>query len=190
VCRGKPRFAEKNGGASSKLGKSSTKIAQPHDFIKHSIKAKSRKNAEFQRFYEAGLSLRQIEDRTGVSKTKIRQELEKAGVVIRDFSRGSKQKNDPTQVMKSGTTPFGHTYLEGKLVVEPSEYRIVLEIARRVHLAIDVNSIGVNMCQEATVKVTWYAVKLNRNEASWRQKIFKVIFGSDGPLTLRLAFVI
>lgn len=58
------------------------------------------------------------------------------------------------------------------------------------HLAIDVNSIGVNMCQEATVKVTWYAVKLNRNEASWRQKIFKVIFGSDGPLTLRLAFVI
>lgn len=67
---------KKTGGASSKLGKSSTKIAQPHDFIKHSIKAKSRKNAEFQRFYEAGLSLRQIEDRTGVSKTKIRQELE------------------------------------------------------------------------------------------------------------------
>lgn len=53
-------------------------------------------------------------------------------MAIRDFSRGSKNRHDPTRVMKTGTTPFGYTYLEGKLVVEPSEYRVVLEIARRV----------------------------------------------------------
>lgn len=107
-------------------------LPQVHDIIKHSIKSKARNHTEFKAFYEAGLSLRQIEARTGLSKTKIRQELEKSGVAIRDFSRGSKQKHDPTQVMKAGTTPFGYTYLEGKLVVEPSEYRIVLEIGRRV----------------------------------------------------------
>lgn len=53
-------------------------------------------------------------------------------MVLRDFSRGSKQRHDLTQVMRSGAIPFGYTYLEGKLVVEPSEYRIVLEIDRRL----------------------------------------------------------
>lgn len=80
----------------------------------------------------SGLSLRQIEERTGTSKTKIHKELKKAGVAIRDFSRGSQQPPDPRRVKGSGTIPFGFTYLEGKLVLEPSEYRIVLEISRRV----------------------------------------------------------
>jgi hypothetical protein len=32
--------------------------------------------------------------------------------------------------MKSGVTPYGYPYLEGKLVVDPHEYKTVLEILR------------------------------------------------------------
>ena len=32
--------------------------------------------------------------------------------------------------MRSGATPFGYTYLEGKLVIDPHEYKTVLEIYR------------------------------------------------------------
>ncbi|MCB0411086.1 MAG: hypothetical protein KDD22_01080, partial [Bdellovibrionales bacterium] len=109
------------GGAKAQLGKSHQNLSHPHDYIRHSVKSKSRNIAEFREFYVSGLSLRQIEERTGTSKTKIRKELEKAGVVIRDFSRGCQQPPDPTRVKGSGTIPFGYTYLEGKLVVEPSE---------------------------------------------------------------------
>lgn len=118
------------GGGKPTPGKSNSLLLQPHDYIKHSVKSKTKKSAEFKALYESGLSLREIGQRIGQSRTKILTELRKAGVAIRDFSRGSKQKPDPTQVMKSGTTPFGFTYLEGKLVVEPSEYRIVLEMHR------------------------------------------------------------
>lgn len=32
--------------------------------------------------------------------------------------------------MRSGNTPFGFCYLEGKLVVDPREYKVVLEMHR------------------------------------------------------------
>ena len=33
--------------------------------------------------------------------------------------------------MQSGTIPFGYDYLEGKLVTDPKEYKIVLNIYRQ-----------------------------------------------------------
>jgi len=51
-------------------------------------------------------------------------------VDIRDFRNSQKTKPDPTQVVCAGTTPFGYTYLEGKLVVDPREYKVVLEMYR------------------------------------------------------------
>lgn len=123
-------------------GKRLAEAQQPHDFIKHSIKTRSQKISEFKALYESGLSLRQIQARTGLCKNKIRNDLERMGVVIRDFSRGSKQRHDLTQVVRSGAIPFGYTYLEGKLVVEPSEYRVVLEIFRRVETGQSLRSIA------------------------------------------------
>jgi hypothetical protein len=35
-----------------------------------------------------------------------------------------------TETMRSGTIPFGYTYLEAKLVINPPEYKTVLEIYR------------------------------------------------------------
>jgi hypothetical protein len=51
-------------------------------------------------------------------------------VGIRDFRKNQKSKPYPTQVVRAGNTPFGYTYLEGKLVVDPREYKVVLEMYR------------------------------------------------------------
>ena len=80
---------------------------------------------------ESGLSLRQIAERTGRSKTKIREDLLASGVAIREYSRDQRKKLDLTQVARSGNPPFGVADLEGKLVVDPHEYKVLLEIHRR-----------------------------------------------------------
>jgi len=56
--------------------------------------------------------------------------LQKAGITIRDFSRCQKKKYDLTQVVRSGAIPYGYTYLEGKLVVDAREYKIIHEMYR------------------------------------------------------------
>jgi hypothetical protein len=121
---------KKFGGARAKLDKITNFSFQAHDYIRHSIKTKESKAAEFQALYESGLSLRKIASRTGTSKTKIRKTLIASGVAIRNFSRGQTSKPDLTQVIRSGNTPYGFAYLEGKLVVDPREYQIVIEIYR------------------------------------------------------------
>lgn len=81
-------------------------------------------------FYKAGLSLREIEKRLGVAKTTIRETLIKDGVARRNFSKNQKGSQELAGAMRSGTTPFGYIYLEGKLVIDPREYQTVLEIVR------------------------------------------------------------
>ena len=122
--------SSKIGGVTAKLDKVYRSPPQAHDIITHSIKTRESKCAEFRALYEQGLSLRQIQSRTGNSKTKIRKTLSAAGVAIRDFSGNHRAKLDLTQVVRPGNTPFGYCYLEGKLVVDPREYKVVLEMYR------------------------------------------------------------
>jgi Recombinase len=86
--------------------------------------------AEIAEFYKAGLSLREIQKRLDVPKTTIRETLIKDGIARRASSKRQKETHEKPEGMRSGVTPFGHTYLEGKLVVDPHEYKIVLEILR------------------------------------------------------------
>lgn len=74
--------------------------------------------------------MREIERCVGVPKTTIRRTLLKSGVAIRDFSNGQKYKSALFGAMGPGATPYGYAYLEGKLVIDPREYKTVLEILR------------------------------------------------------------
>jgi hypothetical protein len=103
-------------------------VNYPHDIIKYSVKSKETNLAKFKELYEQGLSLRAIARRTGYSKTKVRSFLMKAGIAIRDFAKSHKRTDLRPGAMYSGAIPYGYCYLEGKLVVDPREYQIVLEI--------------------------------------------------------------
>ena len=79
-------------------------------------------------FYEKGSSLREIERLTNISKSTIRNAFECAGHPLRSTCNRQLPFLATPKFMRSGTTPYGHTYLEGKLVKDPREYRNVQKI--------------------------------------------------------------
>ncbi len=67
---------------------------------------------------------------TGHCKNTVRNTLMEHGVVIREFRRDHKQGPILSKVMRSGGIPYGFTCLCGEMVVDPHEYKIVLQIYR------------------------------------------------------------
>lgn len=106
-------------------------IRQPHEIIELPNSCNVNSHVKFAQLYKMGLSLKEVSERTGVPKSTIRQTLIENGIAIRDFKNGSGKKHDLTKVRRSGNTPFGYTYLEGQLVVDPKEYKVVLDIYRQ-----------------------------------------------------------
>jgi transposase-like protein len=79
--------------------------------------------AQIAEYYQAGLSMREITKRIGVAKTTVLETLVQDGITRR-----------PKQPCKSsegsGTISFGYAYPEGKLVINPPEYKAGLEMYR------------------------------------------------------------
>ncbi len=103
---------------------------QPHVIIDIPYLSSVNSRAEIARFYESGFSLREIQKRFHVPKTTVREALIKEGVARRASSKSQNDTPEKPVGMRSGVTPFGYTYLEGKLVLDPHEYKTVLEILR------------------------------------------------------------
>jgi hypothetical protein len=80
--------------------------------------------------YAQGLSLREIERQTGFAKTTIKETLNSRGLTLRNYRKPEKAEEKNPKVMRPGTVPYGFAYLEGKLVKDPKEYKIVLQIQK------------------------------------------------------------
>lgn len=72
----------------------------------------------------------EIEKQTGYCKSTVRKTLVQHGVVIRNFHRCHKPGSVLSKVMRSGGIPYGYAYLDGELVIDPHEYKVVLQIRR------------------------------------------------------------
>ena len=117
-------------------------------------------------YYESGLSLREIEKRVGVCKTKIRKTLSEDGIAIRNFKKGDEKSKYRRKVMRGGAIPFGFTYLENELVVEPREYKYVIEMHRLWQLGRSLRAIARTLNEQ---KVP------TRNCKSWKHEVVKQI---------------
>ena len=102
----------------------------PHDFITLTPRTKHRIYERCAPLYEKGLSLRDIEVRTGIPKTTIRETLNSSGFALRSFSIGSEKAGDRKQSKRCGHTPYGFAYLDGQLVIDPKEHLIVRKILK------------------------------------------------------------
>jgi hypothetical protein len=80
--------------------------------------------------YQQGLSLSEIEKQTGISRSSIRDSFKSNGMPMRSFMPATKAPLKRPKGMMAGTVPYGYAYLEGKLVPEPREYKIVLKAYR------------------------------------------------------------
>ena len=74
--------------------------------------------------------MRDIEERTGIPKTTIRETLNSGGFALRNFSIGSGKAGDRKRSKRCGHTPYGFAYLDGQLVIDPKEHLVVRRIMK------------------------------------------------------------
>jgi hypothetical protein len=114
----------------------------PHDIIQFSFFEKASRIKEIAPLYKKGLSLREIEQRTGISKTTLRKELIEAGVDLRSKSPenlASRWRNSGKRNIKP---PYGFCYFEGRITRHPKEYPVLLAIIKRWKSGQPTNSIA------------------------------------------------
>ncbi|NUN06639.1 MAG: recombinase family protein, partial [Bdellovibrio sp.] len=101
-----------------------------HDFIELSLKTPARIFEKCAPLYEKGLSIRDIEERTGIPKSTVRETLKKSGMVLRNPLNGNAINIDRLHTKRGGHTPYGYAYLDGQLIIDPKEQIIVRKIMK------------------------------------------------------------
>lgn len=101
-----------------------------HDFIELSPRTQSRIYEKCAPLYEKGLSIRDIEERTGIPKSTVREALTKSGMSLRNSLNGNARHIDRLHTKRSGHTPYGYAYLDGQLLIDPKEQIIVRKILK------------------------------------------------------------
>jgi len=118
------------GGIGHPTGAPPLSISKYHDIIRFSPNTAENLFRICAPLYEQGLSLREIERQTGFARSSIREALTERGLVLRPTKRCQKRKWKKPTAMRSGVIPYGYAYLEGRLVVDPREYKTVLQAVR------------------------------------------------------------
>ncbi len=113
-----------------------------HDFIELSIKTPARIFEKCAPLYESGLSIRDIEERTGIPKSTVRETLKKNGMALRNPLNGNAIHIDGLHTKRGGHTPYGHAYLDGKLLLDPKEQIIVRKILKLHQSGLSGNAIA------------------------------------------------
>lgn len=106
---------------------------QAHDFIPLSPKTKAVIFEKCAPLYKKGLSIRDIEEATGIPKSTIRVALTSGGMSLRNPTNGNARKIDRTQSKRGGHTPYGYSYLDGKLLIDPKEQTVARKILKLRH---------------------------------------------------------
>jgi len=102
----------------------------PHDFIELSPRTQSRIYEKCAPLYEKGLSIRDIEERTGIPKSTVRETLTKSGMSLRNPHNGNSLHTNRLHTKRGGHTHYGYAYLDGQLLIDPKEQIIVRKILK------------------------------------------------------------
>jgi DNA invertase Pin-like site-specific DNA recombinase len=106
-------------------------VVKYHDFIRFVPKNKENIFLKCLPLYEQGISLNEIARQTGFAKSTVRDALTSTGLPLRKNKSAKKLETKRQIIVKGGAVPYGYAYLEGKLLVDPNEYKIVLDIYRQ-----------------------------------------------------------
>jgi len=117
-----------NGGGGARLDAPNSNRDLSHDIIRFFPKTRDRVFKVCAPLYESGCSLREIEEKTGFPKTTIREVLNRCGLVLRKRSKRPIKDDKLSTKLRSPVLPYGYAWLEGKLVMDPREYKVVIKI--------------------------------------------------------------
>lgn len=104
--------------------------APHHDFIEFSVKTPERISEDYAELYRSGLSLNDISELTGTARSTIRDAFKKHKIPIRTKRQTIKGEKLGKDFKCAGYPPFGHAYLDGKLIVDPKEQLIIRKILK------------------------------------------------------------
>ncbi|MBY0316075.1 MAG: recombinase family protein [Bdellovibrionales bacterium] len=72
--------------------------------------------------------MREIQEQTGFAKSSIRESLRSHGYTLRPTRIGPNHHGSQSLPRRSPVLPYGYGWLDGRLVPDPSEYRVVQKI--------------------------------------------------------------
>lgn len=110
---------------SNKPPATKTILPHPHDIIPIFIQ---KTETVFQRtwpLFQSGMTLKEISLQTGVPKTSIRNAFVKKGVIQDGNPKKTKLARKNAERKTGGVARYGYCWLNGKLVLDPKEYKIV-----------------------------------------------------------------
>ncbi|MGE3610486.1 MAG: recombinase family protein [Bacteriovoracaceae bacterium] len=102
----------------------------PHDFIEFSLKTPERISEDYAELYRSGLSLNDISEQTGVARSTLRDAFKRHQIPIRTKRQTIKGEKLGKNFKCAGHPPFGHAYLDGKLIIDPKEQLIIRKILK------------------------------------------------------------
>ena len=123
-------------------GRSCAMWSNPHDFIEFPFCLKENIFAKTAPLYEQGLSLREIELRTGIPKTTIRKALMRGDVSLRATETERRSHGWRNSGKRGVKPPYGFCYLEGEITRHPKEYSVLKIIHERWKQGQPANSIA------------------------------------------------
>lgn len=137
-----------NGAGEAKSDAHLRLLSYPHDIIAFSASPINTNFPEFFRLYEKGLSLSEISRDTGFPKSSIRTLLIQRGVELRANSK--EQKADPKKPQRAfwGSIPYGFNVLDGQLVVDPKETKVIRKIMAMHSKGVSFNAIAKSLTQD------------------------------------------
>lgn len=101
-----------------------------HDFIDFLVKTPERISEDYAELYRSGLSLNDISEHTGLARSTLRDAFKKQKIPIRTKGQTIKGEKLGKDFKCAGHPPFGHAYLDGKLIVDPKEQLIIRKIVK------------------------------------------------------------
>jgi hypothetical protein len=117
-----------NGAGGATIKEQLPMLTYPHDIINFFENPASSNFDDFLRLYQKGLSLREISEASGFSRSTIRDLLVLNKVPLRTNKKTTTEGSVKPQRAFWGAIPYGYTPLDGKLVIDPKEIKIVRKI--------------------------------------------------------------
>jgi len=150
----KSGYVVKNGAGEANTDAHLCLLSYPHDIINFFQNPANSNFDEFLRLYQKGLSLKEVSQETDFPLSTVRDVLVSNKVPLRANKKAIPDDPEKPQRAFWGAIPYGYNVLDGKLVLDPRETKIVRKILALHQKGMSFNAIAKKLTQEKIISKT------------------------------------